>query len=143
MPIKTSQKEDKEIRKTIVSGIVISSIEILKKSKPSPISNSPIELNFRLSELYNGRPIATSGRKNTCKSRLMPRTETSHVVNVVPTFAPMMTAMAWASEIRPALTELTAITVVADELCTRAVEHRPEKTALNLFSLMSEIMPRR
>ena len=73
----------------------------------------------------------------------MPKTDTIHVVKVVPTFAPMMTAIAWASVISPALTELTAVMVVADELWTKAVAANPENKARNLLPLISAMMPRR
>ena len=46
----------------------------------------------------------------------MPARLRNHAVTVVPTFAPMMTLMAWRSVISPEFTKPTTMTVVADEL---------------------------
>ena len=62
-----------------------------------------------------------------------------HAVSVVPMLAPMMTDMAWARVRRPALTNETVITVVADEDCTAAVTNIPVNIPVNLFFV---IVPR-
>ena len=46
---------------------------------------------------------------------LKPRIETIQPVMVVPMFAPIMTPTDWASDIKPALTKPTTMTVVAEE----------------------------
>ena len=48
-----------------------------------------------------------------------------HAVSVVPMLAPMMTLMAWPSVNRPADTNETVITVVADDDCTAHVTPVP------------------
>ena len=60
------------------------------------------------------RPI--SGRTNIDMLTLKPKSAIIHAVNVVPTLAPMITAIDCARVIRPAFTKLTTITVDADEL---------------------------
>ena len=49
-------------------------------------------------------------------SLLIPPSESTQLVTVVPTFAPIMTFIACLSVIRPEFTKPTTITVVADEL---------------------------
>ena len=56
-----------------------------------------------------------------------------HAVSVVPMLAPIMTEMAWASVSRPALTNETVITVVADDDCTADVTNMPVNIPVNLF----------
>ena len=78
-------------------------------------------------------PISASTGVNdaglsSCTQRLllsMPARLRNHAVTVVPTFAPMMTLMAWRSVIRPEFTKPTTMTVVADELWMIAVTPRP------------------
>ena len=55
----------------------------------------------------------------------MPLRLKSQAVTVVPTFAPMMTLIAWRSVMRPELTKPTTMTVVAEELWMMAVMQRP------------------
>ena len=62
--------------------------------------------------------------------------ETICPVIVVPTLAPKMTPMACSSERRPALTKPTVMTLVADELCTRAVTPAPARIANRRFRVM-------
>ena len=76
-------------------------------------------------------------------SILKPKRAMIHAVNVVPTFAPMITAIDWASVIRHALTKLTTMTVDADELWIRAVMAQPVSVPVNLFFVIAESMPRR
>ena len=47
---------------------------------------------------------------------LKPNSAIIHAVNVVPTFAPIITAIDWPRLISPAFTKLTTMTVEADEL---------------------------
>ena len=54
-------------------------------------------------------------------------------VSVVPMLAPIMTDMAWASVRRPALTNETVITVVADDDCTAEVTNIPVNIPVNRF----------
>ena len=65
------------------------------------------------------------------------------VVTVVPTLAPKMTAIDCASDMRPALTKLTTITVEADELCISAVIRRPVMTPVTRFLVITPRMVRR
>ncbi len=65
--------------------------------------------------------------------------EIIHVVAVVPTLAPKITAMACWRLIRPAFTKLTTITVEALELWIRAVIAIPVSTPVTRFLV---IMPR-
>ena len=66
-----------------------------------------------------------------------------HAVNVVPTFAPMITAIDWPSVIRPALTKLTTITVDADELWIKAVITMPVRRPAKRLRVMADRMLRR
>lgn len=63
-------------------------------------------------------------------------------VTVVPTFAPMMTAIESASDISPALTKLTTITVDADEDCINAVIKIPVKSPAKRFLVIADRMLR-
>lgn len=60
-------------------------------------------------------------------------------VSVVPMFAPIMTEMAWARVSRPALTNETVITVVADEDWTAHVTNIPVMMPVTRFLV---IVPR-
>ena len=62
--------------------------------------------------------------------------ETICPVTVVPMFAPKMTPIACWSEISPALTKPTVITLVADELWMSAVTPSPAKIAKKRFFVM-------
>ena len=81
-----------------------------------PIRNSPMDLVRLFLEKSNGTEHAMSGRMKSDVSTLNPNKAMIHAVKVVPTFAPKMTAIDWASVIKPAFTKLTTITVEADEL---------------------------
>ena len=87
------------------------------------------------------------GFKNRSK-KLVPSTSVRlriHAVTVVPTFAPRITPVAWASFIIPELTKPTTITVVAEDDCITAVTPAPSKTAISLllvsFSRICSIFP--
>ena len=66
----------------------------------------------------------------------MPPRLKSQAVTVVPTFAPMMTLMAWRSVISPEFTKPTTMTVVADELWMMAVMPRPVKNPANTLPVI-------
>ena len=63
-------------------------------------------------------------------------------VSVVPMLAPMMTEMACAKVRRPAFTNETVITVVADELCTAQVTKVPVSMPVNRFVVIAPKMCR-
>ena len=69
-----------------------------------------------------------SGMAKELMLTLKPKIEMIQAVTVVPTLAPMITVMDWASERSPALTKLTTMTVVADDECTKAVINIPVNT---------------
>ena len=66
-----------------------------------------------------------------------PRTATSQLVTVVPTFAPRMTPMEPTKSNKPALTKLTTITVVAEELWMRAVIKIPVRTPVTRLEVIA------
>ena len=68
-----------------------------------------------LLENRKGVAIPISGRMKALTLTWPPKMEIIQAVKVVPTLAPMMTAMESASDISPAFTKLTTITVEADE----------------------------
>ena len=86
------------------------------KRKAKPMVNSPIDLVRPLLEKRSGTARPISGRANAEMSTLKPKSAMTHAVKVVPTLAPMMTAIDCARVMSPALTKLTTITVEADEL---------------------------
>lgn len=121
---------------------------MLMRSRPmkrnaKPIKNSPIDL-LRL-DLANSNGIdrPMTGNTNAEILTLNPNRAITHAVNVVPTLAPMITAIDWPSDIRPALTKLTTITVEADELCIRAVMRMPVSMPVKRLRVMAERMLRR
>ena len=69
--------------------------------------------------------------------------EMIHVVTVVPTLAPKITAMACSSVISPAFTKLTTITVDALELWISAVMAMPVKTPVTRLRVIIPNMLRR
>ena len=73
---------------------------------------------------------------------LKPKIEIIHAVNVVPMLAPMITAIDCASDIKPAFTKLTTITVEADELWINAVMRIPVSTPAKRFLVITERMLR-
>lgn len=81
-----------------------------------PMVNSPMDFVRPLLENSNGTARPIMGSANADMSTLKPNNAIIHAVNVVPTLAPMITAIDWASVMRPAFTKLTTITVDADEL---------------------------
>ena len=61
----------------------------------------------------------------------------SHAVNVVPTLAPMMTPIEPTRSSKPALTKLTTITVVAEELWIMVVINRPVITPFTRLDVIA------
>ena len=89
--------------------------------------NSLIEWSFSrfISIIGNAMATAISGKFNAEVDSPKPNSEIIHAVIVVPTFAPIITAIAPASESKPAFTKLTTITVVADDDWIAAVTMVP------------------
>ena len=85
-----------------------------KSAKPMP--NSAIDFVLLFLENMNGIATPISGRIKSFTFICTPKTEINQAVAVVPTLAPIITAIESASDIRPALTKLTTITVDAEEL---------------------------
>ena len=105
--------------------------------------NSPIFLVLLLfiSNSTTARPIIGSTKAEMLT--LKPNKAIIHAVKVVPTLAPKITAIDWASDIRPALTKLTTITVDADELWIRAVMAQPVRSPAKRLRVIAERMLRR
>lgn len=108
------------------------------KRNEKPIKNSPIDLLRLLLLKSRGMESPITGRTKADMFTLKPKRAIIQAVNVVPTFAPMITAMDCPSDIRPALTKLTTITVEADELCMRAVMRIPVSIPVNRLRVIAE-----
>ena len=107
------------------------------KRNEKPKINSPILLRLDLLEKMSGIPMASSGMAKAAISTLKPIAEIIHAVTVVPILAPIMTPMDCAKVIRPALTKLTTITVVADEDCMMAVMRIPVSTPMTRLPVIA------
>ena len=83
------------------------------KRKEKPRKNSPQDFRLLFPENIRGILIPIKGNAKILISTLNPNREIIHAVTVVPTFAPMITPMDWASESRPAFTKFATITGVA------------------------------
>ena len=59
----------------------------------------------------------------------------SHVVTVVPMFAPIIMDIACERRMMPEFTKPTSITVVADDDCTTAVTRTPSRRPLKRFEV--------
>ena len=66
-----------------------------------------------------------------------PNTATNQLVMVVPTLAPKITPIEPTRSNNPALTKLTTMTVVAEELCIRAVINKPVSTPVTRLEVMA------
>ena len=99
--------------------------------------NSPHDLRVLFLEKRSGVPKPISGRANRVMLTLNPKMEIIQAVTVVPTLAPIITAIDCPRVIRPALTKLTTITVDADELCIRAVINIPVNIPENRFFVIT------
>ena len=113
------------------------------KRKAKPTSNSPIDLVLLLFINKRTTPRPIRGSMNADIFTLNPKSAIIQAVNVVPTFAPIITAIDWPRLIRPALTKLTTITVDADELCISAVIIMPVKSPAKRLRVMADKMLRR
>lgn len=89
-------------------------------------------------EKSNGIANPINGSANIEMLTLNPKIEIIQAVTVVPTLAPMITAIDCAKDINPALTKLTTITVDAEELWIKAVIRIPVNTPANLFLVITE-----
>ncbi len=109
-----------------------------RKSRPTssmakPKMNSPNDFNlfFLAKKNVNAMVPASSARlKPLPPLPPSPKSRMIHEVMVVPMLAPIITAMAPANDIRPALTNDTTITVVADELWMTDVTVMPARMPL-------------
>ena len=102
-------------------------------SNARPMTDWPMDFMRSLCEKMKNRLTVASSIGRLKPPALSPRPKRVmiHAVTVVPMLAPMMTATAPASDSRPALTKLTTITVVADELWMAAVTAVPVRMPLS------------
>ena len=77
------------------------------KRNENPMKNSPIDLLRLLLLKRSGMERPITGSTNAEMLTLKPKRAIIQAVKVVPTFAPMITAIDCPSDIRPALTKLT------------------------------------
>lgn len=108
-----------------------------------PIKNSPIDLFLLFLANNSGTDRPINGNANAEMSTLKPNSAITHAVNVVPTLAPIITAIDWAKVIKPAFTKLTTITVEADELWINAVMKKPVNVPVKRLRVMADRMLRR
>ena len=114
-----------------------------RNKNTKPIKNSPTDLVVLRLKNSSGTANAKMGKHITVMSTLKPKKATIQVVNVLPTLAPIITAMLWPSVIRPALTKLTTITVEALELWMRAVTSIPVITPKKRLRVIHDRMLRK
>ena len=88
-----------------------------------------------------GMKVMSEGLQKAAGDRL--NSAMTQAVNVVPTLAPMITAMDCVRVIRPALTKLTTITVDADEDWINAVIRKPVMVPVRRLRVMAPRMFRR
>lgn len=100
--------------------------------------NSPIDFVRLFLKNNSGTAQAIIGSINTDVSTLNPKRAMIHAVKVVPTLAPNITAIDWASVIKPAFTKLTTITVDADELWISAVIANPVSVPVNRLRVIAD-----
>ena len=110
------------------------------KRNENPMKNSPIDLLRLLLLNRRGMERPMTGRTKAEMLTLKPKRAMTQAVNVVPTFAPMITAIDWPSDMRPAFTKLTTITVEAEELWMSAVMSMPVRSPVKRFRVMAERM---
>lgn len=113
------------------------------KRKQKPIRNSPRLLYVPFFMKSIGTPMASSRMLQSEMLTSKENAEMIHVVAVVPTLAPKITAIACCRLMRPALTKLTTITVDADELWIRAVMATPVSTPVTRLRVITPRMLRR
>lgn len=108
-----------------------------KKRMANPKIASPYKRIFSLDRNIKGKAKANIGRLNSEIENLpIPNTATIHAVTVVPRFAPIITPTDCSKVIRPALTKLTIITVVAEEDCKIPVTLKPVNTPIPLLAVI-------
>ena len=88
-------------------------------------------------ENNNGKLNPIKGSDNVDMLTLKPSIDINQAVNVVPTFAPMITPMELTRSNTPAFTKLTTITVVADELWIIIVINKPVITPFTRLDVMA------
>ena len=136
-------------RKANISGLLCRSgtySDIMSrpmKRNEKPTRNSPIDFVRPFLENSSGTARPMRGRTNADMLTLNPNRAITHAVNVVPTFAPKITAIDWARVIRPALTKLTTITVDADELWINAVIAKPVIVPVKRLRVIADRMLRK
>ena len=136
-------------RNANISGLLCrSGTYLLMRSRPmnrnaKPIKNSPIDLLRDDEANSSGTAMPISGSINDDILTLNPNSAMTQAVNVVPTLAPMITAMDCVRVIRPALTKLTTITVDADEDWINAVIRKPVMVPVRRLRVMAPRMFRR
>ncbi len=136
-------------RNANISGLLCrSGTYWLIRSRPmnrnaKPMKNSPIDLLRDFFANRRGTESPISGSTNADMLTLNPNRAMIHAVNVVPTLAPMITAMDCASVMSPAFTKLTTITVEADELWINAVMKKPVMVPVTRLRVMADRMLRR
>ncbi len=104
--------------------------------------NSPSDLVRLFFEKSNGTARPINGRAKAEMSTLKPNRAMTQAVNVVPTLAPIITAIDWPRVISPAFTKLTTITVDADELWIRAVMKNPVTVPVKRLRVIADRMLR-
>ena len=103
---------------------------------PKPMNISAYSLAFVFFEKRNGRATAIENKDNIVISTEKPNKATSHPVTVVPMLAPSITPIAEIRFIRPAFTNDTTITVVADDDWITTVIKNPVRTDNNLLPVI-------
>ena len=84
-------------------------------------------------------PRKKAGKTTIVRSMLYP-SDMIQAVSVVPMLAPMMTEMACAKVSKPALTNETVITVVAEDDCTAQVMKVPVRMPVNRLVVIAPRM---
>ena len=131
-----------------ISPIFKSVAEFCKNDRPmnrneKPNTNSPTLLRLLLPEKMSGIPMASIGMAKAAIFTLNPTAEIIHAVTVVPMLAPIITPIDWVSDINPALTNDTTITVVADDDWISAVIKIPVKTPITRFLVIAAKIARK
>ena len=103
-------------------------ISVAKPSRMRPVSFFlPLPVRYRMMPITASTGVNDDGF-SSCRNRLsplMPDSDSSHAVTVVPMFAPMITGIDCRRLRSPELTKPTTMTVVADDDWITAVTARP------------------
>ena len=126
------------------SGMAPCSSCMPTSSRARPMTVCAIDFIFSLFEKMNNKLTAAKsmGRLNALDPSPSPSRVIIQAVAVVPMLAPMMTATAPPSDINPALTKPTTITVVADDDWMTAVTAVPVRMPLSGLSVILPKMVR-